>query len=210
MSVTGDKTHRPQPLGAIDRALLGDASAVIGVDEVGRGALAGPVVVCAAAFREIPESKWVRDSKRLSPRRRAETARWLRDVCSAWVIVEVWQETIDRINILQATRCAMRSAVTAIADAGCQVVVDHVDLGDIGLPVISTKRADSTYFSVAAASILAKVHRDRVMAEVGGKEDLWQWSKNMGYGTIEHRRAVAEFGRSYLHRQSFRASPVLP
>jgi ribonuclease HII len=168
------------------------------------------VVVCAASFDRIPESAWVRDSKQLSAWRRSATADWLRTVCRAWAVVEIWQETIDRVNIAEATRLAMRSAVTTVAVRGCRVVVDHVDLGDIGYPVRSTKRADSTYFSVAAASILAKVHRDQIMIDLSRDDDRWEWSRNKGYGTLSHRRAIGRFGRSYLHRRSFRISPVLP
>ena len=190
--------------------ILDRADAVVGVDEVGRGCLAGPVVICAARFETIRSSRWVRDSKKLTPRRRTETAAWLRQNCSDWVIVEVWQELIDTVNILEATRLAMTSAVRALAAAGDEVVVDYVALGDLGLPIHSVKRADARFYSVAAASILAKVHRDGIMARLALDDDRWEWSRNMGYGTVAHRRAIGRIGRSYLHRQSFRVSPVLP
>lgn len=177
---------------------------------MGRGSLAGPVVVCVASFDRIPDSEWVRDSKRLTAKRRRETARWLRQVCRTWVIVEVWPELIDRINILEATRLAMFSGVRAVAGPRSEVVIDHVEIADPGCPVHSLVKADACFFSVAAASILAKVHRDRIMVELGGENDLWSWSKNAGYGTLQHRRAIGRHGRSYLHRQSFRLSPVLP
>jgi len=183
---------------------------VIGVDEVGRGSLAGPVVVCAARFERIPRSPLVRDSKRLTARQRRETADWLRKTCPAWVVVEVWQEVVDRVNILEATRLAMRAAAGSLLEPGIEVVVDHVELGDLGVPVHSPPRADADYFSVAAASVLAKVHRDLIMTELAAVDDRWEWSRNMGYGTVGHRRAIGRWGRSYLHRQSFRASPVLP
>jgi len=197
-------------LGARDRVILRRADAVVGVDEVGRGCLAGPVVVCAAMFDRIPRSPWVRDSKRLTANQRRETAVWIRDVCTSWVIVEVWHELIDRINILEATRLAMRTGVRALAKPGMEVVVDHVDLGDLGLPIHSFPRADDSYFSVAAASILAKVHRDSVMVELGGRDDRWDWRQNKGYGTLNHRLGIGRYGRSYLHRRSFKVSPVLP
>ena len=180
----------------------------MGVDEVGRGSLAGPVVICAAGFDRVPDNPMVRDSKKLTARRRRETAAWLRAVCARWVIVEVWPEVIDRANILEATRLAMLSGVRAIVGPGSEVVVDHVEIGDPGCPVQSFKKADALYFSVAAASILAKVHRDRLMVDLSADGDRWGWSRNMGYGTVEHRRAIDRHGRSYLHRQSFRASPV--
>jgi ribonuclease HII len=131
-------------------------------------------------------------------------------VCPSWIIAEVWQETVDRLNILEATRAAMIAGVRSLVAPDDEVVVDHVDLGDLGLPVHSVKRADASYFSVAAASILAKVHRDRIMAGLGAVDDRWGWSRNMGYGTFEHRRAIGRYGCSYLHRRTFRVSPVLP
>ncbi len=197
-------------LGSRDRAILRGADAIVGVDEVGRGSLAGPVVVCAARFDRIPKTARVQDSKRLTAKHRAQTALWIREICTSWVIVEVWQELIDRVNILEATRLAMRSGVRALAEPGIAVVVDHVELGDLGLPIHSFKRADDSFFSVAAASILAKVHRDGIMTELGVLDDRWDWSRNKGYGTIAHRRAIGRYGRSYLHRKSFRVSPVLP
>lgn len=197
-------------LGARDRVILSRADAVVGVDEVGRGSLAGPVVVCAAKFDRIPTSPRVRDSKRLTAKQRLETALWIRDNCVSWVVIEVWQELIDRINILEATRLAMRAGVSALARPGTEVVVDYLELGDLGLPIHSFKRADDSFFSVAAASILAKVHRDGIMVELGARDDRWDWSRNKGYGTLNHRRGIGRYGRSYLHRQSFSVSPVLP
>lgn len=201
---------RLSALGERDRAILRHARAVVGVDEVGRGSLVGPVVVCAARFDHIPDSALIQDSKRLTAKRRNEAAILIREACVSWVILEVWQEVIDRVNILEATRLAMRAGVRTLAKAGIEVVVDYVELGDLGLPIHSFKGADETFFSVAAASILAKVHRDGIMAELDGIDDRWEWSQNMGYGTVNHRRAIGRYGRSYLHRRSFRVSPVLP
>jgi len=200
----------PTALGERDRAILNRSRAIVGVDEVGRGSLAGPVVVCAARFDRIPDSSLIQDSKRLTAKRRQEAAVLVRETCVSWVILEVWQELIDRINILEATRLAMRAGIKAVAEPGIEVVVDHVELGDLGLPIHSFKGADGTYFSVAAASILAKVHRDGIMGELDAIDDRWDWSRNMGYGTVSHRRAIGRYGRSYLHRRSFRVSPVLP
>lgn len=207
---TPKKRVPPRILGELDRGILRRARAVVGVDEVGRGSLAGPVVVCAAKFERIPDSSMVQDSKRLTAKRRREAAEFIREHCSAWVVVEVWQELIDRINILEATRLAMRAGVRTLLEPKIEVVVDHVQLGDMSVPVQSLKRADDLFFSVAAASILAKVHRDEIMAELGAFDDRWDWSRNMGYGTLGHRRGIGLYGRSHLHRRSFRVSPVLP
>jgi ribonuclease HII len=204
---------RPDSRGALggeDREILRRARAVIGVDEVGRGSIAGPVVVGAVRFSRIPHCAQVRDSKLLSARQRDSVAVRIRKNCEAWILVEIWPELIDRVNILEATRLAMRACARVTAGTGTEVIVDHVELGDVGVPVHSFKGADGRFFSVAAASILAKVHRDRIMVELGRVDDRWDWSHNKGYGTYEHRLGVGRFGRSYLHRQSFRLSPVLP
>jgi ribonuclease HII len=200
-------------LGTLDRRLLENASAVIGVDEVGRGSLAGPVVVSAVAFKQIPDHAGVRDSKRLTPRRREEVAEWLRDRCWSWTAVEVWVEVIDRINILEATRLAMRAAVRTVASPHVVVVTDGVDLGELGGGVKemhSPTKADANYFCVAAASIVAKVYRDRLMVELAERYPVWQWHRNKGYGTAAHRLALDQTGAGFLHRGSFSWSRVLP
>jgi ribonuclease HII len=197
-------------LGARDRTILEQSTGIIGVDEVGRGCLAGPVVVCAIRYERIPNDERVRDSKRMTARQRAAAASSIRAGCASWAVVELWPELIDRLNILEATRNAMRAGVLALAARGDEVVVDHVQLGAMTVPIHSVKKADDRFFSVAAASILAKVHRDGIMSELAADDDRWEWSRNMGYGTEKHRRAIGRWGRSYLHRHSFRSSPVLP
>ncbi|MDH3813853.1 MAG: ribonuclease HII [Acidobacteriota bacterium] len=197
-------------LGSKDRDLLLGANAIIGVDEVGRGALAGPVVVCAAAFEEIPDDGEVRDSKLLSPRRRASIAVRLRSSGARWVVCEVWPELIDRINILEATRIAMAAAARTLIAPRSVVITDYVNPGDLGCRILSPKRADRDYFCVAAASIVAKVHRDRIMVDLGRQDPRWKWERNKGYGTVDHRRALQNVGPGILHRRSFGWSPVLP
>jgi len=197
-------------LGSKDRDLLLGANAIIGVDEVGRGALAGPVVVCAAAFEEIPDDGEVRDSKLLSPRRRASIAVRLRSSGARWVVCEVWPELIDRINILEATRLAMAAAARTLIAPRSVVITDYVNPGDLGCRILSPKRADRDYFCVAAASIVAKVHRDRIMVDLGRQDPRWKWERNKGYGTVDHRRALQNVGPGILHRRSFGWSPVLP
>jgi ribonuclease HII len=197
-------------LGSRDREILLDATTVIGVDEVGRGAIAGPVVVCAAAFDQIPDDDEVRDSKLLTPRRRNSVAARLRGYGARWVVCEVWPELIDRINILEATRLAMAAAARTLVVQGSVVVTDYVNPGDLGCRILSPKRADRDYFSVAAASIVAKVHRDRIMVDLGRQEPRWGWERNKGYGTVDHRRTLQNLGPGIIHRLSFRWSPVLP
>jgi len=197
-------------LGSRDREILLDADTVIGVDEVGRGALAGPVVVCAAAFAEIPDDGEVQDSKLLTPRRRESIAARLRGCGARWVVCEIWPELIDRINILEATRLAMAAAARTLMTPRSVVITDHVHLGDLGCQILSPKKADRDYFSVAAASIVAKVHRDRIMVDLGRQDPRWKWEQNKGYGTVDHRRALQNVGPGTIHRRSFGWSPVLP
>jgi ribonuclease HII len=117
---------------------------------------------------------------------------------------------IDRVNILEATRLAMASAARALMTPRSVVITDHIDPGNLECPVLSPTHADRDYFSVAAASILAKVHRDRLMVDLGRKDPRWQWERNKGYGTVAHRRALETLGPGDMHRHSFGWSPVLP
>lgn len=199
-----------QSLGACDRALLGQGRRIVGVDEVGRGCLAGPVVVAGVAFASIPDNPEIQDSKVLTARRRARAVEWLQECCEDWLVVEVWVELIDRVNILEATRLAMATVLHRLAIAGSVGVVDGVDPGPVpGCRLEVAPGADGRFFSVAAASLLAKVHRDRIMARLAESWCGWDWHRNAGYGTVSHRRALDELGRSLLHRKSFRWKPVL-
>jgi len=201
----------PRPaLGSLDRELLRRAQTVVGIDEVGRGALAGPVVVGGVAFDRIPFNPGIQDSKLLTPRQRARAATWVRATCVTWTVVEVWVDVIDRINILEATRLAMRAVSRTLSTAQTAIVVDHVDLAERGADVLSIQAADAKFFCVAAASIVAKVHRDNLMARLDRDYPGWDWEGNKGYGTRRHRVALESRGRSFLHRTTFSWSPVLP
>lgn len=197
-------------LGSNDRRLLRSASAIVGIDEVGRGCLAGPVVVCGVRFDAIARQPRVQDSKTLTAREREEVAAWVLDRCGDWAVVEVWVELIDRLNILEAVRLAMCACARTLACPGAVIVSDGLDLRETGCAVHAPVRADATFFSVAAASVVAKVHRDQLMSELDRRYPDWGWRDNKGYGTVKHRRALQDSGRSYLHRKTFRWAPVLP
>jgi ribonuclease HII len=201
---------RPSSLGYLDRRLLKDSDEIIGIDEVGRGCLAGPVTVCGVSFKRIPRYPLVRDSKAMSPIQRQQAAGWILEHCETWLLTEVWPELIDRINILEATRLAVRSIARTLGTPNAVTVVDQIDPGDVGCAVHAVPRADATYFAVASASIVAKVHRDSVMSDLARKYPDWAWSDNKGYGTKQHRLALQQHGRTFLHRNSFSWSPVLP
>ena len=104
----------------------------------------------------------------------------------------------------------MSAAARALMTPQSVIVTDHVDPGQLECRVLSPARADRQYFCVAAASILAKVHRDRLMVDLGRQDPRWQWERNKGYGTVAHRRALEELGPGAIHRHSFGWSPVLP
>jgi ribonuclease HII len=195
-------------LGARDSRLLAQADAVIGVDEVGRGALAGPLVVCAVRFESIPRDAGIQDSKQLSAKQRESALGRLLGRRVRWAVCEVDSAVIDRINILEATRLAMRAAVLTLAAPSNIVITDHVDPGDLGCRVISPTGADREYFCVAAASIIAKVHRDRIMTVMGCRDPRWGWERNKGYGTVEHRTALQRWRPTRHHRLSFSWTPA--
>jgi len=187
---------------------LKDADAIIGVDEVGRGALAGPVVVCAARFESIPVDDGVRASKLLNAMQREQTLARLLEKSVRWVICEIGPGVIDQINILEATRLAMRAAATTLVGPSSIVVTDHVDPGDLGCRILSPARADRDYFCVAAASIVAKIHRDRIMVELAQRDARWGWETNKGYGTAQHRAALGRWPPTQHHRASFVWTPL--
>ncbi len=198
------------PLGDLDRSLLREAPAVLGIDEVGRGALAGPVVVAGAVFDSVPELDHIQDSKRLTRRRRERAAAWVRTNAVRWGIVEIGRETIDHHNILKATRMAMTALARELGGEGTVIVCDAVRPSDPSLEVLAPKKADATYFCVAAASVLAKVHRDGLLAALGRRWPGWGWESNAGYGTRAHRAELDRRGRSFLHRRGFSWRRVLP
>jgi len=197
-------------LGGLDRQLLQNAEQIIGIDEVGRGSLAGPVVVAGVGWRVIPDESGIQDSKRLTARQREKAAVWVKETCSRWLVVEIWPDLIDCLNILGATRLAMRAVAASLIGERSIIVVDAVDLGDPRLPARSEIRADRRDFSVASASIVAKVYRDGLMERYARSYGLWAWQRNKGYGTQEHRAALDVHGRSFMHRRSFNWRPVLP
>lgn len=186
---------------------------VAGVDEAGRGCLAGPVVAAAV----IPDSEKLipgaDDSKRLSPAARTELAAAIRETALAFAVVAVPAEVIDRINILQATRLAMRQAVALLAPRPDAVVVDAVTLEDLASSdsapaCLALVKADAWSYAVACASIVAKVERDRMLLELDLEYPVYGFARHKGYGAPDHLAALAKYGPSPLHRLTFRS--VLP
>ncbi len=189
---------------------------VAGVDEAGRGCLAGPVVAAAVIpdpDRPIPGAD---DSKRLSPEARTRLAAVIRETAIAFAVAAVPAEVIDRINILAATRLAMRQAVGRLAVPPDAVVVDAVTLHDLETsgpspsrpPCLALVKADAWSYAVACASIVAKAERDRLLVELDREYPAYGFARHKGYGAPDHLAALAKYGPSPLHRLTFRS--VLP
>ena len=179
---------------------------VIGVDEAGRGPLAGPVVAAACVLGpDVPDG--LDDSKKLSAKRRAVLEPQIKASCQ-WALGVVEAEEIDRINIFAATMLAMTRAVAALALAPDEVLIDGnmTPAGrhpDWCWPARAIVGGDGLEPCISAASILAKEHRDRLMREYAQAHPHYGWETNVGYGTAEHLAALREHGPSPLHRRSF-------
>ena len=179
--------------------------AVAGVDEVGRGPLAGPVV-CAAVIMPLEEAlrvQGVNDSKKLSPKKREQLAERIRAVARAYAVEEVSAAVIDEINILQATRLGMKRAVEKLSPPADMVLTDGNMTLDIALPQRSVVKGDALVYSIGAASILAKVYRDALMRDYAAQYPGYAFERNAGYGTAQHIRAIREVGICPIHRRTF-------
>ncbi len=180
---------------------------IAGVDEVGRGPLAGPVVVAAVILPFPPEefSIPVNDSKKLTERRRTQLAEALKaDSRVRYVIVQRSPEQIDKMNILRATQDAMREAVTRLGEpAPVAALIDGLGFQPFPIPATFLVKGDARSASIAAASILAKTFRDALMEEMDGKYPGYGFAKNKGYGTAEHLEALKRLGPCPIHRRSF-------
>lgn len=183
-------------------------SRVAGVDEVGRGALAGPVVAAAVIPRPDHIIPGVDDSKRLAPEDREHLAGLIEQNAWSVGIAAVSPADIDRINILEATRLAMRRALAALPLTPDFVVIDAVPLRGLAVPFLPVIRGDAVCYAVACASIVAKVFRDRLMIAMDGEFPHYGFAAHKGYGAPEHLAALAERGPCREHRLTFKS--VLP
>lgn len=182
---------------------------VAGVDEVGRGCLAGPVVA-AACILDItkPLPKYLNDSKKLTAERRDEIAAELRETAVCFAVGRVEADEIDRINILEATKLAMLAAIAKLEPAADHLLVDALRLKLSPLPQRAIIKGDSISASIAAASIIAKTFRDALMADYSNEFPQYSFEKHFGYGTKTHLTALRQHGPCILHRKTFRG--VLP
>ncbi len=182
---------------------------IAGIDEVGRGPLAGPVVAAAVILPENCSICGIDDSKKLSPKRRAELFAEIKENALAIGIGMVSNKVIDEINILMATYEAMRIAISKLETTPQQLLVDAVTIPDISIPQEGIIKGDSKSISIAAASIIAKVTRDEMMEKYSKVYDGYLFEKNKGYGSREHIDAIKKIGLSPIHRRSFTKNFVL-
>ena len=192
---------RASELMAFDLPYKAGGLVVAGMDEVGRGPLAGPVVTACVVMPEEPVLIWVDDSKKLSESRREKVYEEILNHALYVGIGEVSPEEIDEINILEATRKAMRMAASEVpADVFLIDAVTKLGLKGKEVPII---KGDATSYSIAAASIIAKVTRDRQMISLDSLYPEYGFARNKGYGTREHIDALRQYGPCPVHRQSF-------
>lgn len=176
-----------------------------GLDEVGRGCLAGPVVAAAVILPKDYSHAHLNDSKQLTKSQRILLEKDIMREAIAWAIAEVDNHTIDKINILKASFHAMHLAVDKLSIKPEHLLVDGNRFTPYPMiPHTCIVKGDAHYLSIAAASILAKNYRDNLMAELGLQFPYYGWEKNAGYPTVHHRNAIREHGISPLHRISFK------
>ena len=181
---------------------------ICGVDEAGRGPLAGPVFAAAVILGASHGIVGLADSKILSARRRTALAAEIKQNATAWAVASASVEEIDALNILQASLLAMRRAVEHLAATPTEVLVDGLYCPDIAQPARAVVRGDSSVAEISAASILAKTTRDAYMLELHVLYPHYGFDRHKGYPTQEHLRALRAYGVSSVHRRSF--APVRP
>ena len=177
---------------------------IAGVDEAGRGPLAGPVFAAAVIFEKgvyIPE---INDSKKLSEKKREELFDVIKEKALAYAIVSADEKEIDRINILNATLKCFNMAVSSLSIKPDVALIDGNRCGEMSVPYETIVKGDAKSMSIAAASILAKVARDRYIMELDSVYPEYNFKKHKGYGTKEHLEAIQKYGPCPIHRLSFK------
>lgn len=207
---TKTKEQRPKneiqiSLNFENQAIADGYKFVAGVDEVGRGCLAGAVVAAAVILdlsKPLPEG--LNDSKKISAKNRERIAGEVRENAICYAIAQIEADEIDRINILQATKKAMISAIGNLNPAADFLLIDAVQLKELNLPQKAIIHGDAISASIAAASIIAKVYRDNLMRELDETYPEYGFSNHVGYGTKAHFEVLRKFGATPIHRKTFR------
>ena len=200
---------RPRPNLELERALVGGGYRFIaGIDEAGRGALAGPVVAAAVMFASDQQDaadvlQEVHDSKQLTAKARERAFELIKAHALCWATGSASSEEIDQVGLLPATRLSMTRALASLVPQPDHLLLDYMLLSEDERPQTSQVRADSKSLSVAAASIVAKVTRDQMMHDYEPQHPGYGLGRNKGYGTAEHRQALQRIGPSPIHRRSY-------
>lgn len=177
---------------------------VAGIDEAGRGPLAGPVV-CACVIMPLDSEHivdGVNDSKKLTAKKREELFEKIKSTAISYSIVEISEDVIDKINILNATKLGMKKALESLNIMPNTVLIDAVKI-DTTIPQVNIIKGDALSYNIAAASILAKVYRDRLMVKLSDIYPQYHFDKHKGYGTKEHIDLLKKYGKCKIHRDTF-------
>ncbi len=181
---------------------------IAGTDEVGRGPLAGPVVAAAVILPKGYNNSLIQDSKKISPELRETLAKEIKEKAISFCIAKVNWKQIDEMGILNASKLAMRRAILGLSKTPDFILSDAVALNIMEIPQKAIVKGDEKVLCIAAASILAKVHRDELMLKYSKKHPKYGFEKHMGYGTKVHLNAIKKHGACQIHRKSF--SPFKP
>lgn len=179
-----------------------------GTDEAGRGCLSGPVVAAAVILPKNFSHDLLNDSKQLSEKNRMLLKLIIEKEALAFGVSFVWQDEVDKINVLQASITGMHRAIEALKITPEFIIVDGNKFRDYKeIPHETIIKGDAKYLSIAAASVLAKTYRDEYMAKIHDEFPPYNWKKNKGYPTKEHRKAIRQFGATKYHRKTFKLLP---
>ncbi len=185
-----------------DKKIAREHRVFCGIDEAGRGPLAGPVVVASVVMPMRGEIEGIDDSKKLSPKKREALYEEILKKCVCWHVAVISEKVIDEINILNATKRGMRECAESLSVRPELALVDAVKF-DCEVPLLPIIKGDATSYSIAAASILAKVTRDRIMTEYDALYPAYGFAEHKGYATAKHISRLIEHGISPIHRMSF-------
>ena len=179
-----------------------------GTDEAGRGCLSGPVVAAAVILPADFSHPFLNDSKQISEKKREELRPIIEEKALAFGVSFVWQEEVDKINVLQASIIGMHRSINQLKITPEFIIVDGNKFKNYkDIPHEAIVKGDAKYISIAAASVLAKTYRDEYMEKIHQEFPMYNWAKNKGYPTKEHRNGIREFGATIHHRKSFKLLP---
>ena len=179
-----------------------------GTDEAGRGCLSGPVVAAAVILPQDFSHPFLNDSKQISEKKRAELKPFIEQNALAFGVSFIWKQEVDEINVLQASITGMHRAIETLKITPEFIIVDGNKFKNYkNIPHKTIVKGDAKFQSIAAASILAKTYRDAYMVKIHQEYPMYNWQKNKGYPTKEHRNAIRQFGATKYHRKTFKLLP---